>query len=241
MGRWGWVGGGQGGSSEESEESARARVSGRGLHGGPPGRSEPAHHPRHAHGTTSAPRAPTELPPAAHPLTAPARSDAVTAWHQWWWRPIRAVATLSSPCRTASKRRVHARPARSGRENPPPGAEWLPSFQCAPCWSRPAATVANADGADGRAKWDGSKRLRSRAACPLVRSPAAASDGRGSSPRERREVRWAASSDQHETLVASGYRPEPEKPVKQPSSRAHMHTRRASRERGKRARSSEPG
>ena len=48
------------------------------------------------------------------------------------------------------------------------------------CWSRPAATVANADGADGRVKWDRSKRLRRRAACPLVRSPA--SDGRGSSP-----------------------------------------------------------
>ena len=28
VGRWGWVGGGQGGSSEQSEESARARVSG---------------------------------------------------------------------------------------------------------------------------------------------------------------------------------------------------------------------
>ena len=47
-----------------------------------------------------------------------------------------------------------------------------------------AATVANADGADGRVKWDERKRLRSRAACPLVRSPA--SDGRGSSPLERR-------------------------------------------------------
>ena len=53
-------------------------------------------------------------------------------------------------------------------------------------WSRPAATVANADGADGRVKWDRSKRLRRRAACPLVRSPVAASDGRGSSPWERR-------------------------------------------------------
>ena len=42
------------------------------------------------------------------------------------------------------------------------------------------------------------------------------------------------------SLVASGYCPAPETPVKQPSSRAHRHTRRASRERGKRARSSEP-
>ena len=49
-------------------------------------------------------------------------------------------------------------------------------------------------------------------------------------------MRWAASSD-HETLVASVYRPAPEKPVKQRSSRAHMHTRRASRERSKRERS----
>ena len=59
------------------------------------------------------------------------------------------------------------------------------------CWSRPAATVANADGAEGRVKWEGSKRLRSRAACPRVRSPVAASDGRGSSPRERRDPRGA--------------------------------------------------
>ena len=51
------------------------------------------------------------------------------------------------------------------------------------------------------------------------------------------EVRWAASSDQDvRALVASGYRPAPETPLKQPSSRAHRHTRRASRDRGK-----EPG
>ena len=67
--------------------------------------------------------------------------------------------------------------------------------------------VANADGADGRVKWKERKRLRSRAACPLVRSPA--SDGRGSSPLERRGAVPVASSD-HETLVAPGYRPAPE-------------------------------
>ena len=41
------------------------------------------------------------------------------------------------------------------------------------------------------------------------------------------------------TLVASGYRPAPETPLKQPSSRAHRHTRRASREQGRERRSSQ--
>ena len=47
-----------------------------------------------------------ERPPAAHPLTAPARSDTVTAWHQCWWRPIRdsmapmdgSIGTEASDC-----------------------------------------------------------------------------------------------------------------------------------------------
>ena len=47
-----------------------------------------------------------------------------------------------------------------------------------------------------------------------------------------------ASSD-HETLVAPGYRPAPETPLKQPNSRAHRHTRRASREQGRERRSSQ--
>ena len=49
-------------------------------------------------------------------------------------------------------------------------------------------------------------------------------------------VRWRRAIKTWSRPVASGYRPAPETPLKQPSSRAHRHTRRASRERGK-----EPG
>jgi len=57
----------------------------------------------------------------------------------------------------------------------------------------------NADGADGRVKWNGSKQFRRRAAWPLVRSPVAASDGRGSS-----SIGARSGSQSHLAVVSVG-------------------------------------
>ena len=90
-----------------------------------------------------------------------------------------------------------------------------------------------ADGADGRVKWDRSKRLRRRAACPLVRSPSLRATAVDRVLGKRRVRGGRGGERSRRARAASGYRPAPETPLKQPSSRAHRHTRRASRERGR--------
>ena len=107
--------------------------------------------------------------------------------------------SLFGPRIPAKQRFRAARSARSGRSSRPQGAErssvhWP--------WSMLTKTrrEVNADGADGRVKWNGSKQFRRRAAWPLVRSPVAASDGRGSSSIGAR----SSGSQSHLAVVSVG-------------------------------------
>ena len=100
------------------------------------------------------------------------------------------------------------------------------------CWSRPAATVATP-----MAPMDGSNGTEASDCVDVP--PVRLCD------RQRRRP-WIESLGAPvpvwraiKTLVASGYRPAPETPLKQPNSRAHRHTRRASREQGRERRSSQ--
>ena len=123
-------------------------------------------------------------------------SHAATAWY-WWWQPIRAVAVRpSSPCQTASS----CRSVRAQRsfESPTRCRKVVGPLRRGACWPRLAEV--NADGADGRVKWNGSKQFRRRAAWPLVRSPVAASDGRGSSSIGAR----SSDSQSHLAVVSVG-------------------------------------